>query len=736
MKRRRWLGPVLTAVLFSVLACVVPAGQQAAAPTSAPIAASTSTKTPIPPTATVTPTLTPLPMPTNTPMPTARPLIESEAQEGEYINDLQGISLEYPRSWEVLEENNGQSLLVLGSENYSVYIFVFSDYLPSDTSLDEYSGSTLDSFIESSGTIAVNNIEYDLEYEFPSGLEAWYGRGDGTSEGFAVKVELLMVPHGSRLFGIFLYSYSDYSRPYLGETQGIVNSLEVYTPHPYGVDRSNALFLPGYEPDSYDPAKWPGSADSLIGDIFSGLVRLDTSLQPIPDLAYDWDISKDGTVYTFYLHEDAQFHDGRPFTAEDVVFSWEHALDPETESFTAVTYLGDIVGVEEYANGEADSIAGVKIIDDYTLEVTLDAAKVYFLSKLSYPVSWIVDRNTIDDIDDNDGEINGTGPFRVVRHDENAILILERNPVYYLHPVSLEYVVYTYLPAPSMQLYETGDIDIVGIDRDFLDRAEDPGDPLYGNVHEASQLCTDYLVFNSSKPPFDDPAVRRAFAQAIDRDQYNEVFLDGEGILANGLFPPGLPGYNPDVRPLGYDIDAALQALEDSTYGSADALPPISLTTTTVGGDISQSTAFFIEAWQDGLGVSVGIDAVDSESIREALYDGEYANMVFWGWCADYADPENFADLLFHSSREQNIGMYSNSDVDALLEQARSIESVEERMALYQEIEQMLVDDAAAAFLTHSEAYYVVTREGLLGYEAVPIGVAQNMNLSFEGQEP
>ncbi len=727
MKKRSRLSLVSVVVLLLLSACF---NASRATPTKIkplPSPTATSTQGPTaPPTSTATP---------STPVATARPLVDSGSDDGIYVNDVQGVSLEYPPTWMVEEQDtSSQNLLTLSSRLYAIWLFLFSDYVPDDTTFEDYSQLSLDNFITAMGLFDVSGVEYGLDYELPSGEHAWRGVGSGIDPtGLAVDFEMLAVQRGVRTFEIVIYRYTDYAEQFLDEARTIADSLETFAPRPYGVERDNALFLNGAEPDSFDPAKWAGSADSFIGDIFSGLVRLDTSLQPIPDLARDWDISEDGTVYTFHLREGVKFHDGKPFTARDVVYSWEHALKPETGSHTALTYLGDIVGAQEYAAGEADTISGVRIIDDYTLEVTLDGSRVYFLLKLSYPVSWIVDAKNVTIIDQKP---NGTGPFRFVQHDENEVLILERNANYYLHPVALEYVVYLLTPAASMQFYETGDIDIAPISKEYLSRAEDPDDPLYGNVHEASRLCTTYLAFNSSKPPFDDPAVRRAFAQAIDKDWYNELFLDGEGIIADGLFPPGLPGYNPDVSPLAYDADAAARSLAESSYGSADALPPIKLTTVTTGGEVSQEVNIFIESWRDVLGVSVGIDAVDVDNYQDMIYSGNYENMVFWGWCADCADPENFADILFHTGGAQNISQYSNPDVDALLDQARTIQSVDERMALYQEIEQMLIDDAAAAFLTHSEAYYIVTREGLMGYQSAPIGVAQNMNLYFEREGP
>src|ERR1041385_8732860 len=150
------------------------------------------------------------------------------------------------------------------------------------------------------------------------------------------------------------------------------------------VPLNQALVLEGGEstnPRDYDPATTHGSGDKKI---FSGLVSFDPKLNLTPDLAEKWDVSSDGTVYTFHLRTNAKFQDGKAVTAQDVIYSWERAASPELKSDTVLTYLGDIVGVKDMNDGKADHIQGLKAIDDHTLQVTIDAPKPYFLYKLTY----------------------------------------------------------------------------------------------------------------------------------------------------------------------------------------------------------------------------------------------------------------------------------------------------------------------------------------------------------------
>ena len=201
-------------------------------------------------------------------------------------------------------------------------------------------------------------------------------------------------------------------------------------------DPTGTLFLAGGQPTTLDPAITHGGPSGPIGAIYTGLVALDQSLQLRPELAAGWQISEDGTRYTFFLRQDATFHNGRPVTAEDVIFSWERALDPGTGSDTAMTYLGDIVGAAEMHSGESRGVRGLKAIDDHTLEVQIDSPKVYFLSKLTYPVAFVVDSENVAS-DDWQYQPNGTGPFRLKEWSDDEILILEQFEDYYIDSPAL-----------------------------------------------------------------------------------------------------------------------------------------------------------------------------------------------------------------------------------------------------------------------------------------------------------
>ena len=213
-------------------------------------------------------------------------------------------------------------------------------------------------------------------------------------------------------------------------------------------------------PRENDPATTHGSGDNLI---FGGLVSYNDQLEIMPELAQSWDISPDGTVYTFHLQPNAVFHNGKPFTADDIVYSWERAANPETESDTVLTYLSDIVGVKEMHDGKADSITGLNIIDEHTLQVTIDAPKPYFLLKLTYPTAFIVDLDNVKTGVDWYRTPNGTGPYRLMRWDPMEKMIYQRFERFYGTKPAIANIIYTLYTGEGIRLYENGSIDITGV---------------------------------------------------------------------------------------------------------------------------------------------------------------------------------------------------------------------------------------------------------------------------------
>jgi oligopeptide transport system substrate-binding protein len=475
-------------------------------------------------------------------------------------------------------------------------------------------------------------------------------------------------------------------------------------------------------PLTLDPAISADMSSHLyVMQIFSGLVRLDQMLNIVGDIAKNWEESSDGKTYTFHLQQGVKFHNGREVKATDFKYSWQRACDPATGSGTAATYLGDIVGAKDMLAGKAGEISGVKVLDDYTLQVTIDAPKAYFLDKLAYPTAFVVDRANVESGKDWWREPNGTGPFKLKEWRSGQRLILERSQIYYGEPAKLEQVVFSFLANDPMALYETGKIDVVSVDPAYIDRVSDETSQLHQELAVTPELSLYYIGFNTAKPPFDDVNIRRAFCLAVNKEPIIRVILRDMLSEADGILPLGMPGYNETLEGLSYNVEKAKQLIAASKYGDVSDLPPITLTVEGYGNNIPSYLGAIIQEWQQNLGVEISVRQVETEKFLYNL-KRETNEMFVLGWIADYPDPHDFLDILFRTGGENNIFEYSNPTLDALLDQAAIEQNRTVRLAMYQQAEQLVVDDAPCLPLFHSTSYILV-QAYVKDYELGPLGV-------------
>jgi oligopeptide transport system substrate-binding protein len=467
------------------------------------------------------------------------------------------------------------------------------------------------------------------------------------------------------------------------------------------------LRLLGGDPLFLDPAvvQDAESAEYVV-EIFSGLVRLDRNLQVQPDLAERWDVNPEGTVYTFHLDRDATFHDGRPVTADDVRYSFTRALLPETGSITAENFLGDIVGARDVSRGRATEVAGLKVLNPSTVEITITAPTRDFLYRLTYQTGFVVDER---EIKANPSrwtlDPNGTGPYTLEEWRLGERIVLQAYDRHHLGPPKLKRVVFDLQGGSALVRYENGEIDVTGVGLDDLSRVQDPSDDLNAEYQTAAQQSISYVGFNTNIPPFDDPLVRQAFAMAVDRQRIAEVILEGAIPVATGLIPPGVPGHTPEDKTYAYDPDRARELLEQSSYGGD--LPEITMNVSGVGASIGSTTEQMIENWRDNLGVEVQIEQTETGTFFQDIDEGRY-QMFTLGWILDYPDAGNVVDTLFHSASRQNNTRYSNPEIDAQLEAARTETNDERRIQIYQEVERKLIEDAAWIPLYFDTTHYLV----------------------------
>ncbi len=489
------------------------------------------------------------------------------------------------------------------------------------------------------------------------------------------------------------------------------------------------------DPPTLDPHLTGDTTSAgVVVEIFSGLVSLNTDLQLEPEIAERWEISPDGRVYTFYLRSNAKFHNGKPVTAQDFKWSLERAANPRTASPVADTYLNDIVGAQEVFDGKATELSGVQVIDDRTLQITIDDPKAYFLAKLTYPTAYVLDRENVE----SGGRTwtqspNGTGPFKLKEYKIGERIILERNEFYYREPARVDTVFMNLAGGQAMAMYENNEIDITGVGLFDLERVLDPSNPLNKELHIAPpEFSVSYIGFNTSQPPFDDPKFRQALNHAIDKELIAREVLSDLVVPAYGVLPPGFPGYNPNVQGLKYDPELAKRLLSESKYADPSNRPRIVVTVPGTGGTIGLDLEVIIEMWRQVLGVEVEIQQVEWATYLQDLNRRRFQAFAGLGWEADYPDPQDFLDVLFHTDSSINHGGYSNPEVDRFLEQARTEQDIQKRIELYHQAEQLIINDAAWVPLWFVGESHVLIKPYIKGYKLTPMIVPKLRQIWIE----
>ncbi len=463
----------------------------------------------------------------------------------------------------------------------------------------------------------------------------------------------------------------------------------------------------------------------LIRQLFTGLTRFDENLLPVPALADTITTSDDGLIYTFTLRRDARFADGRDVTADDVAFSLGRALNPATTDgdaslLAAPTFLSDIVGARELLNGEAETLAGVRVIDDLTLEIELVEPRSTFLMRLATGPAAVIDQDDVDRGDQWWSDPNASGPFLIRDFDVAAEMVLEPNEHFFagepeLNEVQILLGANAFQP---MNLYQTGAVDIAPVGFFSLDRALDPASDLHVDLQQSDLFAVEYVAFRTDVEPLDDPGIRKALILGFPRQKVAEVSFDGRVVQAQGFVPDGMLGSETwPVTGWDYDLEAARQAIAESTYGSAENVPPITIY---ANGPPERLIALKMVIEAD-LGLQIELVNVEWTEYISTLPKQTYpAYAIYWG--ADFPDPESLLLTLFGTGQPDNYVGYANPDFDALLQRAASEQDPDVRIELYSQANQMLIDDAVVLPFFYDRSYMLV-RPWVHGLNVTPLGI-------------
>ena len=457
-----------------------------------------------------------------------------------------------------------------------------------------------------------------------------------------------------------------------------------------------------------DPAQGPDQNSAIaVSMIYSGLVRFDKNLNVVPDQA-TYSISSDNRTYTFTLKPGITFSDGTPVTAQSYVYTLTRALLPEVQSPIATLFEGPIVGANEVNTDKTKVLAGVKALNDTTLQITLTKPTAYFLQVLATSICFPLNQKIISRygqmnwVNHAAGNAIGTGPFMVKEWDHNVKMVLVPNPHYYGNKTKLKEVDMLFVNdlSTAFKTYQAGqyNFDWNILPSDLLVAKNMPG------FKSTSLLQTDLLFFNNKMPPFNNAAVRQAFAYATNKQALVTAIFKGAAVAAPTIIPPGMPGYQKNYAGLPYDSDKA-KALLQSVYPDVTKVP--SITFSYPNAQVSTSEAVALQQmWQAALGIQVRLLPVELTA-----YNMETANhqvqFGFTQWTADFPDPYDWLTLNLTASAPDNSGSWNNPTFDTTVMQAEQ-ETGDARIALYNQAEQIAITDVGWLPLDHQELAAII----------------------------
>jgi peptide/nickel transport system substrate-binding protein/oligopeptide transport system substrate-binding protein len=461
------------------------------------------------------------------------------------------------------------------------------------------------------------------------------------------------------------------------------------------------------DPGSLDPARFDFqniSSRQLMYLLYDGLVDYHPeTMEVIPSLAYNWQVSEDGKTYQFYLREGIKFHNGMEVTAEVFKKSWERLFSPG-KKYTNSFMLQSIVGAKELQAGRAREAKGIKVITPYTLQVELEEPNNAFLSILGHPATFPVDLVVVEKTGDKYGSdkaaVVGTGPYRLVEWQKNKQLTLEKNPEYFGHN--------SYIERLEMPIIKNSEEALIMLEAGKLHFIQEipigkmgyvnSKPELAGLVVKAPFLATYYYAFNLTAPPFDNVKIRQALNYAIDRELIIEYLWEGLGKPLGGIVPAGFGNYSYPKNSYTYNLTMAKKLLEDTGHPLGFGIPDILLTYNSSAGH--RAIARAVQQQLAQIGIKVILEEVSWEELLAKMQRGD-GNIFRVGWIADYPHVDNFLYNSFHSGavNKGNILNYANNLVDDLLKQARQEKDLAKSMELYSLAESYLIADAPMLWL-------------------------------------
>ncbi len=445
------------------------------------------------------------------------------------------------------------------------------------------------------------------------------------------------------------------------------------------------------------------STDTVAGNVLihlmDGLTILDQEDKPIAGVAKDWKISDDQLVYTFNLRNDYKWSNGEAVTANDFAFAFRSLIDPKFASEYA--YFGYVFkNAVAFSEGKAKiEDVGIKVLDDYKLELTLEQPTSYFLGMLAYKSFFPVNQKGYEAIGDKYGtdfdKIVTNGPYKLTKWEHENEIVLEKNADFPdAKDVKIDKIVMKMIndTNAAMNSFKSNQIDMIGLNGDQAKMLRDEQQPVYTYDDGSSW----YFEYNLKDKVLANKKVRQALTLAVDSESFVKNVVKNSSKAATQFTPHAINGnkekFADEIGPLfkSHDLDKAKSLMEDAKKELGVSEIEVSLLIDD-GDTAAKYAAFFQESWKSELGIKVNVEAVPFKSRLERMTNKDF-QIVLAGWGPDYNDPMTFLDL-FETGNGNNHTGYSNPAYDELLNKARKELDKNKRFGYLMDLEKLLMED-------------------------------------------
>ncbi|MBI4689405.1 MAG: peptide-binding protein [Nitrospirae bacterium] len=464
----------------------------------------------------------------------------------------------------------------------------------------------------------------------------------------------------------------------------------------------------------------------VAGLIFNGLVKYDTDLSIIGDLAESWDISNDGRVITFHLRKGVKWADGVEFTADDVMFGYKTIIDEKTPT----AYREDFLQVKK-----------AEVLDKYTLRVAYE--KPFATALIAWGSIIVLPRHLLEGKDITKTEFArnpiGLGPYKLSKWTSGQELVLDSYKDYFEGRPYINRYIYRIIPDIATMFLElqAGGLDMMNLTPlQYTKQTETGFFKTNFQKFRHPQFVYTYMGFNLRHPLFEDKRVRQAIAYAVDKNEIVDIVLFGLGSPATGPYVPNTWPYNPDVKEYEYNPEKARQLLKEAGWADTDGDglmdkdgKPFRFTIlTNMGNNLRINTATIIQWRLAKIGIEVEIRTLEWSTFINEFIDKRRFEAVILGWGIS-PDPDQYD--IWHSSKtrekEHNFITYKNSEVDELVEIGRRTFDIEERKKAYFRMQEILAEDVPYIFLYVPDATPIVHAR-FKGIKPSPIGITYNLH--------